>query len=162
MRDIPGYEGLYAATSCGKIWSYKSEKFLKPRNHQDGYLLITLSKQGKATTYVVHRLIAQTYIPNPENKPQVNHKDENKQNNCVNNLEWVTISENVNYGTRSSRAGKTIGKPVYCVELDKTFDTLTAAAQELGMSAASISRCCKGRTETYGGYHWQFAQREDK
>lgn len=79
MRDIPGFEGLYAVTSCGKVWSYKSKKFIKPYRIGNGYLAVKLA--GK--NYRVHRLVAMTYIPNPENLPFVNHKDENKHNNCL-------------------------------------------------------------------------------
>lgn len=103
MKDIKNYEGLYAVTSCGKVWSYKSKRFIIPHLNPRGYLRIKLYKNGSYTTYNVHRLVAETYIPNPENKEQVNHKDENKVNNCVNNLEWMTGKENANYGTRNER-----------------------------------------------------------
>lgn len=83
MRDIPGYEELYAATSCGKIYSYKAKKFLKPGKTKDGYLFVILYKDGVHKCYRVHRLIAATYLPNPDNLPQVNHKDEDKSNNSV-------------------------------------------------------------------------------
>lgn len=103
MKDIVGYEGLYAITSCGKVWSYKSKRFIIPHPNTQGYLRIKLYKDGYYITYSIHRLVAEAYIPNPENKAQVNHKDENKANNCVNNLEWVTTKENANYGTRNKR-----------------------------------------------------------
>lgn len=108
MKDIQGYEGLYAITSCGKVWSYKSKRFLMPYKHYKGYLLVKLTKDGIRKAYTVHRLVAEAYIPNPENKEQVNHKDENKANNCVNNLEWMTNKENANYGTRNERISNTL------------------------------------------------------
>ena len=88
MKDIQGYEGLYAVTSCGKVWSYKNERFLKPYKKRDGYLEVYLYKGGERKHYIIHRLVAMAYIPNPDNLPQVNHKDENKENNALPNLEW--------------------------------------------------------------------------
>ena len=110
MRDIPGYEGLYAATSCGKIYSYRAKKFLKPRKDRDGYLLINLYKDNKMKTYLVHRLIAATYLDNPLNLPQVNHKDEDKTNNALPNLEFCTAAYNINFGTGKERAAKSCQK----------------------------------------------------
>lgn len=107
MKDIKGYEGLYAATSCGKIYSYRAKKFLKPRKDRGGYLLINLYKDSKMKTYTIHRLITETYLPNPDNLPEVNHKDEDKSNNALSNLEWCTREYNINY----SKA-----KKVICVE----------------------------------------------
>lgn len=83
MRDIPGYEGLYAATSCGKIYSYRAKKFLKPRITKKGYCRVLLYKDGKGKDFYIHRLVAEAYLDNPENLSQVNHKDEDKSNNSV-------------------------------------------------------------------------------
>ena len=102
MRDIKGFEGIYAITSCGKVWSYRSKKFIKPYEWK-GYLKVNLYLNGQVKKCRVHRLVAEAYIPNPEGKPQVNHLDENKTNNNVNNLEWATAKENSNYGTRTQR-----------------------------------------------------------
>ena len=102
MRDVVGFEGLYAVTSCGKVWSYRSKKFLKPYIWR-GYLKVDLYQNGKAKKCRINRLVAEAYIPNPEGKPQVNHLDENKANNNVNNLIWATVKENINYGTRTQR-----------------------------------------------------------
>ena len=154
MKDVKGYEGQYAVTSCGKVWSYKSQKFLKPWMNQGGYLLVTLSKGGKTKNHRIHRLVAEAYIPNPEEKPQVNHLDENKQNNSINNLEWATSEENNKYGTRLQR----IRKKIYCVELDREFDSLLEAATELGIYQGNISAAARGRIKTTGGYHWRYIE----
>lgn len=152
MKDIKNYEGLYAITSCGKVWSYRSQKFLKGTPDKDGYLRLTLTKNGKKNNYFIHRLVAEAYIPNPENKPQVNHLDEIKTHNYIGNLEWATSKENVNYGTRNKRSSKA----VYCVELDKVFDSQTQAAKELKIDRKGISKCCLGAYKTCGGYHWRY------
>lgn len=103
MKDIEGYEGLYAITSCGKVWSYKSKKFLKARYDKDGYISVALRKDGKTKYFFVHRLVAMAYIPNPNNLPEVNHKNEIKSDNNINNLEWCTRKYNANYGTIKER-----------------------------------------------------------
>lgn len=110
--------------------------------------------KNERKTLTVHKLVAETYIPNPEGKPQVNHKDENKLNNCVENLEWMTAKENMNYGTRTQRTRKR----VYCVELDKVFDGVRVAAKELGLHSNHISYCCNGKQKTTGGYHWKYVE----
>ena len=151
MKDIKGYENLYGITSCGRVWSYKSKRFLKPQDNK-GYLRVELHKDGVAKKYSIHRLVAEAYIPNPEGKEQVNHKDEIKTHNWVGNLEWATAAENTNYGTRNQR----VSKAVYCVELDRTFPSQSNAARELGLYPNNISRCCNGSLKTTGGYHWRF------
>ena len=153
MKDIKGYEGLYAITSCGKVWSYRSKKFLKLLHRGNGYLSVNLYKDGKMVSYSIHRLVAEAYIPNPENKPQVGHLDENPSHNWINNLEWCFAKENCNYGTHN----KKLGKAVYCVELNKIFDTASEAARELNI-CNHISECCAGKRKTAGGYHWEYAE----
>lgn len=102
MTDIKGYEGLYAITEDGQVWSYKANKFKKPQNI-NGYLSVVLYKDKHLKNYSIHRLVAETFIPNPDGKPEVNHIDEDKTNNCVDNLEWCTKSENCKHGTIQAR-----------------------------------------------------------
>ena len=154
MKDIVGYEGEYAITRDGNVWSYKSNKFLKPGLIRDGYHQVNLCKNGKKKHYLIHRLVAEAFIPNPDNLPQVNHKDEDKSNNCVDNLEWCSAKYNANYGTRTER----ISKPVYCEELNRVFDGARQAARELGLDNSNIIKCCKGKLKTVGGYHWRYAE----
>lgn len=97
MKDIPGWEGLYACTTTGEIWSYRRQKFLSPSKSKRGYLHIVLYKNKKRYDYRIHRLVAMTFLDNPENKEQVNHIDGNKINNYLSNLEWVTPEENIQH-----------------------------------------------------------------
>ena len=158
MKDIKGYEGLYAITSCGKVWSYRAQKFLKPQKGKDGYLYVNLYKDEKGKKYAVHRLVAEAYIPNPDNKPQVNHKDENKEHNWIGNLCWATASENINYGTRNARVAEKNSISVYCEELNKVFPSINEAARQLGIDNSNIIKCCKGKYKTCGGYTWRYIQ----
>ena len=107
---IRGYEGIYEVSDQGRVKSigYGKERILRPGRNTCGYLLVGLRKNREQKWYLVHRLVAQAFIPNPDNLPQVNHKDENKTNNSVQNLEWCDRKYNCNYGTRNQR----ISKPV--------------------------------------------------
>lgn len=95
-------------------------------------------------------------MPNHNNLPCVNHKDENKENNALQNLEWCTHEYNNSYGSRNEKVSKALSRPVYCVELNKTFDGSSAAARELGLDNSNIIKCCKGTRKTCGGYHWRY------
>jgi hypothetical protein len=98
------YSGLYEVSNKeGRIRSVKTGKILKPGKDKCGYSHVTLCKDGKTSRFQVHRLVATAFIPNPDNLPVVNHKDENPSNNCVDNLEWCTVKYNVNYGTCKQR-----------------------------------------------------------
>lgn len=173
MRDIKEFEGRYAITENGEVWSYKHKKFLKPKL-VNGYYTVDLFKNGQGTKYpmLVHRLVAMTYIANPDNLPEVNHKDECKTNNCVSNLEWCTHKYNMNYGTRTQRAesNKTAEmwkrirgasafahrKMVICVETGVIYNSVSEAADALKVSASHISSCCRGKRKACGGYHWEY------
>ena len=121
-RDIRGYEGIYKISNLGRVkrLAYEiqnpsprangsmlkfKEHLLTPRRITHGYLSVALYKKGTRKDYKLHRLVAEAFIPNPENKPEINHKDENKANNEVINLEWCTHKYNSNYGTRPKRIG---------------------------------------------------------
>lgn len=157
MKDIKDYEGRYAVTEDGQIWSYKRKIFLKPSKSKNGYLKVVLCKEAKTKTFLVHRLVLETYCPveDMENL-QVNHKSEIKTDNSLNNLEWCDAKYNNNYGTRNNRAARANGKTVRCVETNEVFYSLAEAERQTGISRQCIGFCCNGKTKTAGGYHWEF------
>lgn len=157
MKDIKGYEGIYAVTSCGKVWSYKYKKFLTPIADRYGYLYVNLSKDGQSKKYKIHRLVAEAYIPNPDNLPQVNHKDENKTNNCLQNLEWCDAKYNINYGTCITKRSNSRKKPILQFTLDGELVREWTSANDVGKEVQSnIVTCLKGRLKTAYGYVWKY------
>ena len=123
-----------------------------------GYPQVGLCKDGKKKTCFIHRLVAETLLPNPDNKPQVHHIDGDRTNPALSNLQWTTPEENNNDDLHKQNCN-TNSKKVYCVELDKIFDSQTIAAKEIGVRSPShISECCRGIAKTAGGYHWQFVE----
>lgn len=178
MKDIKGFEGLYGITEDGQVLNYKTQKFMKQRQDKDGYYRLSLTKEGKQYTRFIHRLLAETFIPNPKNLPLLNHKDENKQNNSLDNLEWCSEWYNLTYSrnrklalekgadfmgfektkTNQKKPGSGISKPVRCIELNIIYDSGAAAARELGLDASHISKVCRGKANTTGGYHFEFVQ----
>ena len=148
MRDVKGYEGLYAVTSCGKIWSYQKKKFLKPWDNGVGYLLVNLFKDRERKFYLIHRLVADAYLPNPNNLPEVDHIDGNKMHNYLNNLQWITKRDNVR---------KSKNKPILQYSLDGEFIREWECAADVGIEArANIVYCLTGKTKTAYGYIWKF------
>ena len=165
MRDVVGNEGLYKVTSCGKVWSCRRQKFMKPYGGEGDYKMIGLWDENKQQHFdYIHRLVAKAYIPNPNNYPEINHKDEVKDHNWVENLEWCTRDYNLTYGTRLERAKATgmsrgrVSKKVYCVELDTVFPSVNEAARAIDSKQPNVSATCNGRQKTCGGYHFRFAE----
>lgn len=163
-KDISGYEGLYQASSFGRILSLKRGIILKQQLNPSGYYYVALSKDGKAKRFLVSRLIAKTFIPNPDNLPEVNHKDENTKNNVVENLEWCDQAYNNTYGTRIKRVCNTIRKqrncrPIIQIDGDKVvkWDCIGEAAKQLGFNKACIYRVCINKRKFYKGYRWEYA-----
>ena len=158
MKDIKNYEGLYAITSCGKVWSYRTKKFLKPWANERGYLQVSLRKDKETTAFLIHRLVAEAYLDNPNNYETVDHIDFNKTNNCVNNLQWMSRSENSRKKRDYSRFGGL--KPVRCIELNTIYPSITEAARCLNLVPSGISMVCRGKRKRTGGYHWEFVKEE--
>lgn len=139
-KDVDGYAGLYQVSNLGRVKSFKQswkygkpkEFILKPSLINSGYHVVTLYQKDKKEKFQVHRLVASTFIPNPLNLPCVNHKDENKLNNCADNLEWCTYQYNNCYGTARLRAITTAGNPI----MQKTLDGyLLATYQSVGIAS---------------------------
>lgn len=176
-KDIKGYEGLYQVSNFGRVKSLerqmklnlnkdkkmiKKEKILKPGKvgTRRNYLGVELVKNFKYKHKYIHRLVAETFIPNPNNYNEVNHKDENTLNNCVSNLEWCNTKYNVNYGQRTLKATKKLSKPIIQYDLEKKFirewDSMRDASRNLNINIGTISRCCKGEFKKAGKYIWKY------
>ena len=158
MKDIKNFEEEYAVYEDGRVWSHKRQMFLIPRDNGSGYLQVMLYKDGKHKNFRVHRLVAEAFIPNPNNLPYINHKDEDKHNNSIDNLEWCDRKYNNNYGTRNERMRKSLSVPVYCEELNREFYGAHEAARQLGLNQTNITQCCKGNQKTTGGYHFRYKE----
>ena len=159
-KDIEGYDGLYQVSDKGRVKSVKfgKEKILKPGRDKDGYLLVILSKNGERNTYRVHRLVAQAFLPNPNDLPQINHKDEVKTNNSVQNIEWCDQKYNHNYGTINQRIAEKCSKPVLQFtksgEFIKEYKSVMDVQRNLGYAQSNISYCCLGKIKSAYGFIW--------
>ena len=156
-KSVVGYEGLYMVSNWGRVKSIKfgKERILKPVTNSSGYLLVHLCKDGKVKSFTVHRLVAEAFIPNPYNLPQVNHRDENKLNNNVDNIEWCTNEYNINYGTRTER----YSKPVLQYTLDGEFVREWPSARECGRNGFNprhVGDCCRSERKTHKGFIWRY------
>lgn len=149
----------YEVSNLGKVRNMKTGKILKPFLHRDGYLGLYLYENNKRKYLLLHRIIATAFIDNPEEKPQVNHIDENKTNNDLNNLEWCTARENAIHGTRIKRFSEKCFKKVIQLDLNDNvlneFESIKQAGQETGVFATSISACCNGKRKSAGGFKWR-------
>lgn len=170
-KDIEGYKNLYQISNKGNVKSLKrkvkckngiyhtiSEKILKPCKNGRGYLFVNLQKEGKIKNTRIHRLVANAFIQNPYNLQEVNHIDEDKTNNNVENLEWCTREYNVNYGYRTKLAAKAQSKKVLCVETNIIYQSTREAERQLGLYHNNISNCCNGKQNTCGGYKWRYVE----
>ena len=170
-RDIPGYEGLYQASNKGRIRSvprkqeimwkgkhvvkYVNGKIIKQSDQKCGYMMVWLSKDGKEKAHTVHRLIGYAFLENPENLSDINHKDGNKKNNCVDNLEWCSRSDNIKHRYAVlQKPGKC--RPVICVETGKRYDSIAKAAKSINGNRRAISHAIRGFSKTSGGFHWKY------
>lgn len=157
MRDVIGFEGLYAITSCGKVWSYKSKKWVNGWHNGAGYHLVRLRKNKKNYTKRVHVLVAEAYLGRPEDPmmTDVGHLDDNRSNNNVNNLKWMTRSENLDTDSfREKQSIKTFTK-IRCVETGEIYNSQRDAGRAVGVHPYGITCVLMGRQKTAGGYHWE-------
>ena len=173
-KPVVGYEGLYEVSNFGRVRSI--DRWIKRLGKIDvhrkavmlkqavveGYCKVHVSKNGQTCMLSVHRLVAMAFLPNPDNLPCVNHKDENPLNNVVSNLEWCSIAYNTNYGTAMKRSGESRGKPIKMISLDgevlKVFKTEAEAAKFIGKRRGLMGMVAN-RTEnrqTAYGYRWEW------
>ena len=185
LKYIEGCEGKYAVCRAGYVFNFKHWRFIKGSIGSNGYKVVRLCKNSKYKSYTVHRLVAQAFIPNPNNLPCINHKDENKTNNAVCNLEWCTYEYNNIYGTKIERHRKAMkgrtpwnkgkegkkGKDNPCAkpilmfsknnEFIQRFDCIVDACEYLGKKIAAstnITACAKGRIPSAYGYKWKYEE----
>lgn len=164
-KDIPGYEGLYQISDMGnvkKIYKTSPGYIKKPSTDKDGYQRVMLSKNNTTKNYFVHRLVAIAFVENPCGHPVVNHKDENKSNNCADNLEWCTVKYNTRYNNSHVKRVKKLKKPILQMTLDgkvvARWDSRSDIERSLGYNGSVISACCLGypSAKTAYGYRWEF------
>jgi len=156
----------YYVTPDGRVWSERSKKFLKQGKTNCGYLMVHLWENGKGNMRLVHRLVATAFIENPEGKAQVNHIDGDRTNNNMDNLEWVTPSENLfhrynvlnhrghNPSTREANSARR--KAIRCVETGEVFKSEVEAIAAIRGKRSGISACLTGANKTYKGRHWEY------
>ena len=171
-KDINNYEGLYQISNLGNVKSldrkvkrknhYKTVKgiMLKKTIDATGYYVVNICKCGKSAKKNIHRLVAETFIPNPKNYPIINHKDENKLNNCINNIEWCSYKYNNNYGTLKQRQRIIKGKKIKQYDLSNKFIKVWNSSAEvqrtLNICQTNIIKCCLGKRNKAGGFIWKY------
>lgn len=162
-KDIDGFGGKYQVSNIGRVRNndyWGRVRILKPYQKNRKYAKVTLYRDGKPYDCDIHRLVASAFIENPNNYPQVNHKDENKTNNHVDNLEWCSCRYNLFYGNRLKRISDSLSKPVFQYDMEcnlvKIYPSARIAEEETGADNRHISDCCLHKNRTHHGYFWRF------
>lgn len=168
-RDVPGYDGLYQVSDRGRVYRVDRGHHMAGMCNHDGYRIVTLCKDGKQCKVFVHRLVAAVFVPNPDNKPEVNHKDGNKANNMASNLEWCTRLENVRHACATGLRSKEQYRARALAASMKTrrkvrrsdgaiFDSVTEAAQSIGKTCAAVYNVMRGLRLSAGGYSFEYLE----
>ena len=155
-KDIPGYDGRYQASSLGRVRNAKTKCILRPAINSGGYKHVSL---GRHNDKRVHRIIALTFLPNPSNLRDVNHKNGVKTDNCINNLEWVSHADNEIHKVYKLRTPGRLLRPmrrVMCLENGKVYESISAACRDLKIKTNHISEACQGKINQTCGYHWRY------
>lgn len=162
FRDIKGYEGKYQVSNTGEViaLNFHNQKITKVLHQDldrftDGYKRVTLYLNGKRKRYSVHRLVAEVFIDNPLNKPCVNHKDSNRTNNNVENLEWCTKLENSKHAAKYSPFRAKCMRQVKVVETGNVYRSISECARFLNVKSSNISACLSGKAKSVKGYHFE-------
>lgn len=169
-RKIRGFP--YSVSSKGDIRNERNGYVLKPVLSSGGYYRVRLWLNGRAKNFLVHRLVAKAFVQNPNQKPEVNHKDGDKSNNCAENLEWVTGAENkrhsrevlgkVNRNPNTEAAHNACKKRVRCIDLDVEYESITEAAKAIAVSQSTLSNHLIGKNKTCKGLHFEFIPKKGK
>lgn len=149
--DIDGFSD-YEVSKNGEVYSRLSGKVMTPKSNGKGYLSVELCKNGKKFTKGIHRLVAKAFIPNPENKPEVNHRDGDKSNNQLSNLEWNTSAENIAHACSN---GLRVSRKVRIIETGEVFNTVAECARYLDISRSHIYECMDGKIKSYKNFHFE-------
>lgn len=167
-KDIEGYEGYYQVSNLGRVKSFRKsskmhkqdEYILTPTVANNSYAQVTLYRNSTRKKFLVHRLVAIAFIPNPNNLPYINHKDENPLNNSCDNLEWCTAFYNNNYGTARIRMVDSKSKPIEQLTLDNKliaiYRSAKIASELLGINHKYLNQCCNEKIAT-NGYLWRYS-----
>lgn len=153
--SIPNFPE-YKITKNGVVIN-KNGKVMKTEISNNGYVRVTLFKNQKHKKLSIHRLVAEAFIPNPFNLPQVNHKDKNKRNNNIDNLEWCSCSYNLKYSGVTEKGNEAHRKQVVCLDTGEIFKSVKDACDKYGLSHGNIVACCNKRRKSTGGMRWSYA-----
>ncbi len=152
--------GLYWISNLGYVKN-KYNHILKPDYSNKGYARVVLCKNGKVKLFRVHRLVADAFIPNPDNLPEINHIDENKRNNTASNLEWCNHIQNMRAYIKNHPDSSCNKQFIYCFDLDKVFSSASEASIHTGVCRTSIVKACRGQLHKAGGMLWCYAKDKD-
>lgn len=166
-RNVKGFEELLIVSNLGNVkrlgWVNKAGNFVvekdkKISTHKTGYRYIVINYEGNQKFLLVHRLVAEAFLPNPDNLPEVNHKDLNKSNNSINNLEWCSRQENVDHALANGVGGLP-KKPIVAIDIEgneTTYESANACARAIDGFSTNVTKCLKGKARTYKGYTFKY------
>ena len=162
-KDVKGYEGLYQVSNLGRVKSLRRNKLVK-LSKRGGYLRVSFTVNYNSKWFSVHRLVAQCFLPNVNNLPQVNHKDGVKTHNIVSNLEWCTNKENLRHAWKNNLCNNRLRKNRKIFQVDelgnviRVWERFSEIEEKLNISKKNICACCHGKRKKAGGFMWNFKE----